>query len=456
MRHLGLLLFLSLSVSTLWGSDSYFFGPLENSNSFEELRDFIEKKNIQNPNELLAEFSKDSAWKRYLEFFVLLYSSSSAQRADVTATHPRIISHYGRMVLGLTGKPPEEGGRHYNRIEIMEFVPSSATFQFRVIDFSRKGKERFLTNPTNCRGCHGTPSRPIWSTYPLWPKTYGGNDDTLTPGKETKEVEYWETFFRKNRKAERYSYLDFGEEYNFDRAAPRYDLKSSARYTPSMPLRSRNSLRLNSHLTKMNQLRIDREVSQFASWNSYKFAIAGALLNCSSIEEFLPSELLRKHESNLNKDLPQLKKYLIQEIERNMERKEILFRALSGSKEMLRPSFDLGFDPFGLNSMVLFKIDHLDLLTNLSFILEGADNSEIAVRKWGMDYDPLVGSESYVLDQVSQGFTTDWPTVNARIQADDEFEGIDENYPKFPPILTSDQKKICAVLKVRSAYGLGR
>lgn len=117
----------------------------------------------------------------YRQSYTLAYDSQSLQGSS--QRHPRAIL-FGRtaqLVLTFNGEPSQ---RHYHAIEAMQFRAERNVFELYSIDFSGDRPRFSDPNPEVCAGCHGTPARPIWSSYEYgeretshWPGFYGSTHD---------------------------------------------------------------------------------------------------------------------------------------------------------------------------------------------------------------------------------------------------------------------------------------
>jgi mono/diheme cytochrome c family protein len=62
-------------------------------------------------------------------------------------------------------------------VDLMTFDDDTSSFVFQEVTFSDStGHPRTIVseaNPSRCRACHGTPARPVWDTYPVWPGAFG-------------------------------------------------------------------------------------------------------------------------------------------------------------------------------------------------------------------------------------------------------------------------------------------
>lgn len=95
---------------------------------------------------------------------------------------PRII-HFaedGRFIVGSSGHQIEEDVTA-NSLEILEEDAETHVYRTHVISFDAEKGATLTEDDSRCKGCHGSPARPIWGSYPNWPNAYGEHDDEITP-----------------------------------------------------------------------------------------------------------------------------------------------------------------------------------------------------------------------------------------------------------------------------------
>ena len=94
----------------------------------------------------------------------------------------RAIGHYGRILLGMVFKKDHP---LYHQIELVEALIAGG-YKYSRLNFpaTRDSRQRVtVTGESACIGCHGSPARPIWGTYALWPGAIGGDDDMFSAAK---------------------------------------------------------------------------------------------------------------------------------------------------------------------------------------------------------------------------------------------------------------------------------
>lgn len=147
--------------------------------------------------------------REHRENYTLVYDSRSLQGASYE--NPRAILFGGTagLVLSFNGDPSQ---RRYNTIEAMQFREASESFELYAIEV-RDGETRISApNPGVCTSCHGSPPRPIWSSYEYgdrapvhWPGFYGSTHDA--PVLNANEKAAFEGFRERAASHPRYRHL---------------------------------------------------------------------------------------------------------------------------------------------------------------------------------------------------------------------------------------------------------
>lgn len=138
--------------------------------NFASLQSLIASRDIGTIEELIAALP-EAQRSRY----ALVFDSRSLQ--DASPENPRVIL-YGpdaRLVLTFNGNAAQRG---FRVVETLEFEGVSGEFRLRELAFPERprgasGVVLSETDPPRCLRCHGTPPRPVWDTFPLWPGAYG-------------------------------------------------------------------------------------------------------------------------------------------------------------------------------------------------------------------------------------------------------------------------------------------
>jgi len=133
-------------------------------------------------------------------------------------------------------------------------------------------------NPERCRACHGSPPRPVWDTYPLWPGAYGETPSRAAPARERSG---WASFSRLRSHDARYRYLVDPKETALDEAARRYTGAATV---------LRNA-ELSELFGALNAKAVASELRASPRFNGARDALLIALATpCGDIEEALPED----------------------------------------------------------------------------------------------------------------------------------------------------------------------
>jgi len=257
--------------------------------TFENLKDFIKDNQVRSQRDLVAALGKNRETAPFLDSYVLIHSSRSAQRHAASKEFPRVVFFQRGLILGVTDYP----GKDNSRVEVMQYSPQSNRFHFRLIRFNG-GEPQYEENPTSCLRCHGNKPLPIWPTYRTWPGAYGSRSDflyvenpekTAMDPKKLKELQDWlydrratqklsiadkekaewiESLFRPVKRKMEGVYTHLGED------SPREDLAA-----------------FNGYLNQLNFRRIANELEASKDFDRYRYAFLGALFRCPDVPSFL-------------------------------------------------------------------------------------------------------------------------------------------------------------------------
>ena len=194
--------------------------------NYEEFLKVAEKPEVTDVNSFLAQLPAKS-----MSLVGLAHTSLSLQKEGINPEFPGVIrgTADGKIIFRYVCNPDSE---LKSNIEIMRFDETSQEFKFSSIHFNKEKKE-IIENPQECLTCHQVNNgvaitRPVWSSYPLWPGMYGSVDDDLTPNifrrryahenfpsliQPNQEKEYFDKFI-KNHKANPCYNLSLPENYN--------------------------------------------------------------------------------------------------------------------------------------------------------------------------------------------------------------------------------------------------
>jgi len=225
----------------------------------------IERHDVQSVPELLATLP-ESLWSRY----VLVRQSRSPQPATDQAPRAILFSEDAKLVVAFDGTSES--------VDVMTFDDTTRAFSFREITFPDVGGRTSMAmsepNPARCRACHGTPARPIWDPYPLWPGTYGESDALPLPDEEQEQLA---RFAASRPSHPRYRFL----------RPPRRETRAEGterRYLGQVEL-SRNA-ELTSLLGALNATAVAAELRASPYFDQYRYALLAALIpRCGDVAE---------------------------------------------------------------------------------------------------------------------------------------------------------------------------
>lgn len=196
--------------------------------------------------------------------YVLMTSTQSAHQA--TKLRPRVImmGNGCRLILAFSGALTDP---NYEALEAIEFDEQKAVFVFREIRFDRRHRNPphiSEANPSRCLDCHGASPRPNWEPAMGWEGAIG---ETPQPTAEDlrqlgiymyrKDVRYRGLLAKENRK------LTQDSKQTFARV-------------------------MADNLNVLNAKRIARRLYDSPDYQTYKFALAAALLDAPRFLNFVP------------------------------------------------------------------------------------------------------------------------------------------------------------------------
>ncbi len=265
--------------------------------NFTDVQSFIARHSITSPYEFVKGMAGDAQFAPFLNSYLLMHTSRSAQKQSVDREHPRVIFFYRGMILGVTDHPDAQ----VPRIEVIHYNQAEFRFEFKVVDFRRS--EPFINKPGNCKGCHGSDLLPIWATYRNWPGSFSSADEFLMgPGPELAALSPDEAAAKKKRLRELYNgdFLGSGrtrlqsqqlnqeemdaleklfEPVRVDRKGTIYEFLSDTS--------SDGPASFNEFLNNYNFQRIRHEMEISPGYDRLRYAMGAALLECPDLPGFL-------------------------------------------------------------------------------------------------------------------------------------------------------------------------
>jgi hypothetical protein len=248
---------------------------------FAALRAVIETRQVNSVEEL-APLLPAALRSRY----ALVFASRSLQQATYSA--PRVIL-YGsdaHLIITFNGDASQRG---FYSVETLEFGKDQQ-FRLREIRFPLPGSSEpvFFSepNPPACQVCHGSPARPVWDSWPLWPGAYGQRYQAPLSGEERAGLE---SFLARQAAHPRYRHL-----LGIQRLADPETFHDTHGKRYAGVLGEPPNAELGAQLQGMTVESLVRQMSEQASFTAYEYALLGlADGNCGAVADFLPSTARR-------------------------------------------------------------------------------------------------------------------------------------------------------------------
>jgi hypothetical protein len=247
---------------------------------FDSLRQLIRAGNIGTIEQLLAALP---ATER--SHYTLVFESRSLQGASLKSPRAILFGPDARLILTFNGDPAQRG---YRTLETMEFDATSQEFRLRELEFAAGGGAPVVSavNPERCARCHGTPARPVWDTFPLWPGAYGERYRSHLSARERSGLA---SFLAAQPTHPRYRQLLYTERY-----ADAQTFRPSAVSLYSGSVQEPPNAELTLALTRLQSQAITRQLEQQPAFAAYRYALLGmADEACGALAEFYPEALWR-------------------------------------------------------------------------------------------------------------------------------------------------------------------
>jgi|GEM_PF-2806690 len=139
---------------------------------------------------------------KFMSQHTVAYDSKSLHGSSFENPRALVFGGDAKTVLSFNGHPDQAG---YERIEMMCFNDESNTFDFRDVAFPAEAKNdsmlkdipeskrklpfvisgRHGDGNRKCTACHGSPARPNWHPYNLWPGICGTDADSYFENKRS-------------------------------------------------------------------------------------------------------------------------------------------------------------------------------------------------------------------------------------------------------------------------------
>lgn len=236
--------------------------------------------------------------------FTLFYRSQSLQGPHATDfQNPRAIltnADFGKasskqIYLSFNGNPSQAGYKNLEILEIDLKRPPEDIFRYFDLEFPEKANSSNYSwneiqrgikisgpNPARCVACHGSPTRPIFPTYPNWSGAYNSRHMEVNPT----EVKQLESLIKNsaNLPGSRYRHLiwkpkdTFGSEGLIGNSRTNY---------------------FNSQLAGANMARIAKLIQRDPEYRLYRPAILASTMSCENFEGFFPKQIKSQLDYNI-------------------------------------------------------------------------------------------------------------------------------------------------------------
>ncbi len=201
----------------------------------------------------IEEFARHDDLKEYRKNAILMVESQSIQVAS--SQHPRVImfSNDYKTLLSYESSPQQST---HGQVEMIKYDDSTNQYNFFEANLNEKSSIESMDGTDRCSSCHhGTP---IWEPYDFWP----GSMPKASVCRNDVEKQYFEG--------------------NHLKENPLLNLLNIGCLT-SNGLRLADGLRNGHHFAF-----VSKKIQKHKNYNQFKFAIAGAMIDCPNISEFDP------------------------------------------------------------------------------------------------------------------------------------------------------------------------
>ena len=137
--------------------------PADNSGSYPRIGRFLDRHGVTSPEEFIAALPD-----LHKQRFSFVYESEAAEREHVSYEYPRFVSWGadGRFIFAWN-TDPDAPSRFRDAVEFLR--QDETDWRAGVIDFS--GEDPEITEPADCRTCHGSLNKPLWGAAFSWAGT---------------------------------------------------------------------------------------------------------------------------------------------------------------------------------------------------------------------------------------------------------------------------------------------
>lgn len=213
----------------------------------------------------------------YPQAAILLYQSKSLQHATPLA--PRAIYFNPDLIVAHNGHQAESGS---NTVEVIHVDREEGKFDFQeIVFFENENLPPVFSeiNPQRCLACHGTPARPIWATYGVWPGVYGGSFLRISEAESTPLRNFLDTLDQ----LPRYRNLAPADRAYYDKKLEEGDIIH--------PLDSFSKIISDGMIAL-----IAKDLARDSRVTKFRYALAGAVMGCE-FRSLFPDAVWQEHSS---------------------------------------------------------------------------------------------------------------------------------------------------------------
>ncbi len=191
---------------------------------------------------------------------VLLFETRSPQGASYEAPRVIFFGDDARRVFAFGGST--------DSVDVMTFDDEARAFRFQEVTFPLLADVPTMSvsepNPERCRACHGTPARPVWDTYPVWPGAYG---ETVRAPPSPDEVAGLAHFAEARASHPRYRFVPERTETAAAKAERRYHGEATVA----------SNARLGELLAALDARVFARELAASPAFSAHRYGLLSAL-----------------------------------------------------------------------------------------------------------------------------------------------------------------------------------
>ncbi|MGH8304597.1 MAG: hypothetical protein ACRETG_03195 [Steroidobacteraceae bacterium] len=246
--------------------------------NFASLHSILERRNLGTVEELIGALPYEQRSR-----YALVFDSRSLQEASFE--NPRVIlfGPDARFIVTFNGSPAQRG---FRTVETMEFDAATREFHLHELQFPAQPAGTGVVvaseaDPPRCARCHGTPPRPVWDTFPLWPGAYG---ERYGASLSRREREGLSLFLAQRALHPRYRYLLHASRFADPRTFRPTAVDQYSGIAPEPP-----NAELSGLLDRLQFEAIAWKLIRQPAFAAYQYALLGVADNaCRPLADFYP------------------------------------------------------------------------------------------------------------------------------------------------------------------------